>query len=283
VSHTPGRNNRRSERCGPGPRKQGRKALYASYPVVIPTDEQVRRYPHPEFGVFTGFVFIRDFDLGMARSLIGVQEKDKPTSDSDRFFLTFPQFPADDQNATIIYKNPEPTLQWHQFPRVMISRDSVNIALERWHPITQEYMLPAPGTQIVSVPGDLPQETRIGPATREAKEQAWPFDITYTIEVWHRYANWAQAMIFRVMKSFPPYGKMKLLDSLNEVRTYDAFAEGGVTDLTEALSMTDRGAGLSWTVRVTGELDLADQVNLETVRQVNATLFRLHPTSGPFD
>ena len=247
--------------------------------------------PKPKFPierwVRTGFVFVRDFDLGMARSIIGSKEQTAYKSDSDRFYVDFPQFPTSPQNeqrATIIFKTPEPTLQWNVFPRIMISRDAVTPALQRWHPISREYMIEAATSQEISIPGPTPDAPpRVGPSQRESKIQAWPFDITYTIECWHRFDNWALAMVFRVMKSFPPYGMMKLRDSLNEERSYDAFGETGPTQLTEVLSMTDRGAGYSWTVRVTGELDLDDPVTLETVRAVNPTLYRIDPLAGPFD
>lgn len=237
--------------------------------------------PKPvEHGDRTGFVWIRDFDAGVASSLGAVPD---PTG-SDKLIVRYPQFPEErDRNATVIFKNSEPTLQWHVFPRIVISRDSSVLALERQMNITQEYMIPAPASRTLSVPGQLPTDPPLtGPSARESKIQARPWDITYTIECWHRYSNWALTMLFKVMKTFPPYGMMKLLDSLHEERSYDIFVEAGPTDLTEVLSMTDRGGGFSYTFRVTGELDLDDPVLLPTVQQVKPTLARIDDPANKF-
>lgn len=233
-----------------------------------------------EFGDRTGFVWTRDFDQGIASSLGAVPD---PTGDN-KLILRYPQFPEErDRNATVIFKTAEPTLQWHVFPRIVISRDSWVLALERYMPCTQEYMIPAPGSRVLSIPGKLPTDPPLtGPSAREAKIQAWPYDLTYTIECWHRYAGWALTMLFKVMKTFPPYGMMKLLDSQKEERSYDIFFEGGPTDLTEALSMTDRGGGFSYTFRVTGELDLDDPELMTTVQHVHTTLARLDDPTNKF-
>lgn len=194
---------------------------------------------------------------------------------ADQIVLTIPtlpvgQDPKNPQNrARVIMKDPEQPTQWNLFPRVVVARDSVTFAPERWHPITEEYRIEAPGSQQVTVPywtKENPTGTKTGPTGNEVKVQAWPYDLTYTVECWHRFREWATHMVFQVMTRLEPYGSLFLTDSLGEVRSYDVFMESGPTDLTEVLSLTDRGVGYSLTWRVTGELDLEAPITQPTVR-----------------
>lgn len=226
-------------------------------------------------GSRTGFVFLRDFHAGVMKSIGATVQ---PAEDGrTRYAVDIPNLPAADRNVPAIMRTPEPSVQWNQFPRIMVGSDDVKLALERYHPISEEYRIYAPDTRVGPTPSLISGESDpVGPDAYEVKLQAWPFDLTYTIETWHRMENWALLMIFHVMKKLPPYGKFTIEDSLKEERTYDYFYEGGPKNLTEALSMTDRGAGYALTLRVIGELDLAvppdEPERVPTFRVPNITL-----------
>lgn len=224
----------------------------------------------------TGFVWIRDFDVGMVTTLGG---QIIPGKKGEMYRVTLPQLPEEERDVPCYLSTPEQPLVSFTIPRFVIIRDSFEPELSRWMPITEEYRIPAPESSLVSVP-DPRGPTSAGPSQAtieghdkyESKIQAWPYDFTYTIEIWARYQNFLQPMLFHVMRTFPPYGKMYLKDSLGESRSYNAFAEGGPSPMGEIASMTDRAQAFGYTVRVTGEIDLSDPVVMPSARYFLANL-----------
>jgi len=228
-------------------------------------------------GQRTGFVWIRDFDVGMLTSLGGVRPSDPRAGDHYR--VSLPKLPLEERDVPIYLVNPEQTLVDYVLPRFVIRRSSWEPALERWHPITEEYRIPGPTSTPITIQNPA-GPTSIGPSQGtidghtkyEGKVQAWPYDITYEIEVWARAENFAQVMLFHVLRRFQPLGSfMSLVDSLGDTRTYDAFAEGGPVKIDEIVGMTDRTIAYNYTVRVTGEIDLVDEVEAPAARVFNVS------------
>jgi hypothetical protein len=95
----------------------------------------------------------------------------------------------------------------------------------------------------------------------EEQQQAVPFDLTYTLQVEARYhahlLNQANSLLKYILRVYTPYCRVLVLDSLKDVRSYDAFMEG-VSNLDEALDVSERKFGFAVTLRVKAELDLAD-------------------------
>jgi hypothetical protein len=106
----------------------------------------------------------------------------------------------------------------------------------------------------------------------EQKEQAVPYDITYTISILARLrggggvsqTNQASAILHHVLKVYQPYCLVKVFDSLGDGRTYEAFQES-ISHLDEVPEVTDRVVGFAVTLRVEAELDLHDPEIYNTV------------------
>ena len=223
-------------------------------------------------------MWIRDFDQGMLTTLGGQRPLDPKKGDHYR--VTLPKLPVEERDVPVYLINPEQTLVDYVLPRFVIRRSSWEPALQRWMPYTEEYRCPGPGGVPITI-NNPAGPTSIGPSqgtidghtTYESKVQAWPYDITYEIEIWARYENFAQVMLFHVMRKFPPLqGVMCLVDSLGDTRQYDAFGnEGGPSKLDEIVGMTDRVIAYTYSVRVTGEIDLYEEVEFPAATQFNVS------------
>lgn len=215
--------------------------------------------PRPRVhGQPTGYVWLRDFDLGMVNTLGATPNPDPAIRE---LVVQVKNLPAGHDFVPVLgKKNPEPTSVLDRLPRIIVHRDSVDPSKERIHPDAEEYRVAAGAPVTIQLPAEPPGVTLDGSTKYCTKLQADPFDITYTIEVWHRYENWVQPILFHVMKTFRMQTLMRLTDSLGEARTYNVFIESGPTELSEILSLTDRGIGYSVSYRVQGELDHAEEV-----------------------
>ena len=132
-------------------------------------------------------------------------------------------------------------------PCILFIRDDFTFAEAREWSTTEQYRLPAPGAQPIAVGPCL------GWTSYETKPKEWPYDLTYTIEVWARYRTVAQVLLQIISARYPPRGSITVVDGLDVERVYHTFQEG-TADLTEINSLVERIAGFSLSVRVEGEL-----------------------------
>jgi len=214
--------------------------------------------PRPRIhGTPTGRVWIRHFDDGMVRTIGAIPHPDPSIRE---YVLPIKNLPeANDFVPVLGKKNPEQTTMLDRFPRIVVNRDSWDPAKERLHPGAEEYRSPAGEPVTIQLPAEPLGTTLDGHTKYCSKEQASPFDITYTIEVWHRYENWVQPILFRILEAFKLQSLVRVTDNLGDVRTYNVFMDSGPADLSEVLSLTDRGIGYSVSYRVQGEIDLAGE------------------------
>lgn len=107
----------------------------------------------------------------------------------------------------------------------------------------------------------------------EILPQAIPYDIMYQISVRARFRgapgnrNQVNALFGHVMRVFPPYSKIDVVDSIGDLRGYEAFNEG-ISNIDVIAEVQDRTLGMALTIRVEGELDLKDPQTVPTVRRV---------------
>jgi hypothetical protein len=155
--------------------------------------------------------------------------------------------PKEITRALVVFKESEPTHTEFDVPAILVNQDDVSIAKDRLASVSEAYRIPCEDSQQVVIGG------YVGYTSYETKEQEWPFDFTYTFECWSRYRTVAQMLLQKVMVSYPPNGKLRVVDHLGVERVYHTFLEG-TADLTQVNSLVDRLVGKSMTIRVEGEL-----------------------------
>lgn len=225
----------------------------------------------PVWPDLTGQVFLRNFDQGMVDTIGAITDPTNPPGDP-RFILTVPG--ATDQTVKVYFAKPEAIFRKKVYPFITIDREEFTPALHRWMGVGQlEYRTGVSGTQI------FVQTSRDGTGVSgfgqyQTKPQAIPYDIVYTVTCFDRYEGPAQAMLLKLLKVFPPVGKVFVSDSLGLNRTYEAYQEGAIANLKEVIDPVTRFIGYAITVRVEGELDLADPSVGNTVTGFGLNLHR---------
>jgi len=210
-----------------------------------------------EFGERSGHLDLIDWDRAVIMQTGAIYDEEQ-----NEWYLPLDFYVEEDPNgavhierALVVYKRPEPTQVQHVVPEIAILRDDIDPAEERITTTVTQYRLPAAGATPVSINGVL------GWTHYETKEKDRPYNFTYTIECWARYATVAQFLLQRMMIAFPLRGTITVIakeeanrDVANP-RTYLTVQEG-IANLTEVNSMVERIPGWGLTTRIEGELTL---------------------------
>jgi hypothetical protein len=164
----------------------------------------------------------------------------------------------------ITFNNPSGVYEDYVLPSIDVSRnDEFSIALNRFVPCGLAYKAPATGASPETV--TLPDGTEVnGYDNYETQQSAWPYDIVYTINIKAKYRRVARLILKKVLNIYQAYGSVSVLDSLGDTRTYDVFNEG-FSDTSEVLSIDERMASWSMTIRVEAEIDINDPVEYKAV------------------
>ena len=218
----------------------------------------------------TGQVFVRNFDQGVVETLGGsVQSLPDGSIKGNRrgYYITIPT--SSPMLVPIIFNNPEQIYESKIYPSFLVARESIEPALNRWQSVKQlEYMAGVSGTEEV-ISGVS------GFAQLESKVQAWPFDMFYTISCFAKNEHESMPMLKTILRVFKTYSRINLIDSLGDSRSYTAFAESGVQDISEYSDVADRVKAYAVSIRVEAELDLDDPVISSTVSGVQNSLGNL--------
>jgi hypothetical protein len=209
----------------------------------------------------TGVVFIRDFDTGVIETLgaeIRTAELDGVSRRS--YYMDIIGVGTD---VPIIFVTPEVIMEKYYLPSIVVRREEPSFAANRWHSISMAYEM--------GVGSDVVVNGVTGKPYKESKVPAYPFDITYTLEGLTRLRSQSVALLNVILRKYRPYGKVAVKDSLDEVRTYEAFMEG-ISSLDELVDAGERMSGFAVSVRVIGELDLADPETIKTAEDVQVNL-----------
>lgn len=231
-----------------------------------------------------GQVGIRNFDEGVVQTL-GAEIYDIQTGKgftSNYFIATDkiqPVRPAPGlPGIPITFSHPEDIWERYRQPVIVIRRDDISPSMSRWHPGMVTYRTPAEGANPVEV--TLPTGNTVQGFDRyEQKQQAVPFDLTYTITILARYRgkgpippkdtptgfkgaegsprNQVNRILDYCLRIYAPYAQVFVRDSLGDRRKYSAFMEA-VSHLDEVPEITERVLGFALTLRVEAELDLSD-------------------------
>lgn len=203
-------------------------------------------------GQRTGIVTLRDFDRGVVETM-------RAEVVNDNYFIKISGVdPAPGQpGVPVTFAYPEDVYERWKLPAIVLSRDDISPAMQRWHPGALQYSAPAYGAREVTIGG------KVDFSARETMAQAIPLDISYTITILTtgRGAPGSRAqagrMLDHVFRIFPPYCAVYVKDSLGDQRSYSAFTDA-VGMLDEVADISDRTIAFAVTLRVEAECDLAD-------------------------
>ena len=213
----------------------------------------------------TGAVTLRDFDQGVVETL-GAKVIE------DRYIITgVPNVDAPPGLAgvPVVFAHPEEVFQTHKIPVIEVRRDDVSPAMNRWHPGTIHYRVPAQGAQKVAaaIPGT---GMVTGYDSYEEQQQACPFDLLYSINIIaknRQYMASAQQLLAYVLKIYQPYCGVWVKDSVGDWRSYEAFLES-VAPMDEAADVAERVIGFALSLRVEAELDLNEPFKSKAITKL---------------
>lgn len=214
----------------------------------------------------TGIVTLRDFDQGVIETL-------GATVTDENYFLAVAGIapPPGVVGVPVTFAFPDDAYEKYRMPAVVIRRDDLSPATQRWHPGAMQYRAPGEGANPVVASTGASGFDRM-----EESQQAVPYDILYTISIMARHRgatgqrHQSNLILNHVLRVYQPYCLVRVKDSLGDFRTYEAFNEG-VGMLDEAPGVTERSVGFAITLRVEAELDLNDPAVSKTVTAFPST------------
>jgi len=237
-----------------------------------------------------GIVGLRNFDAGVVETLgAEVHEVDTGKGPHSNYYIAqsdmVPVEPAPGlPGIPVTFSHPEDVYERYRQPVIVVRRDDISPAMNRWHPGHKSWKAPAQGANPVTVvrnPDTFGEMRLEGFDRYETKDTGVPFDITYTISIYARHRgkgplpkkgvptgftnaagsprNQVNAVLDYVLRRYPPYCQVLVEDSVGDQRKYSAFMEA-VSHLDEVPEITERVLGFAVTLRVEAELDLSDPV-----------------------
>lgn len=229
------------------------------------------------YDIRTGEVFVRNFDQGLVETLGGYTAFPSQFSpslvkmlggDKENYFIDVPQ--ASDDPIPVVFGNPEAIIERKIYPSFLVVREDPVPAMGRWHSMGQlEYRVPG-----VSATIEYSEAHGVsGFSEYEEKAQDMPYDLNYQIHCYARTEFAAVVMLRKILRTYQPYSKISLKDSLGENRTYTAYQES-INDVGELVDVADRVKGYSVSIRVEGEFTLSDPITTPSVRSVQYRGFR---------
>jgi hypothetical protein len=201
-----------------------------------------------------GEVHLRDFDRGVVETFGG------KVIDSNYYLtnVTGVLAPPNMPGIPINFAFPEDTADEYIFPSVIITREDISPATNRFHPGLTQYRAPALGAQPVQV--QWGQRVLNGWNKMADRPQAVTYDISYQISVlaYRRgvpQRGNANALLEYVMAWYQPYTAVKVLDSIGDLRTYFATTDSA-SPLDDVVQIGERIIGWQIPMVVEAELDL---------------------------
>lgn len=210
-----------------------------------------------------GTVTLRDFDQGVVESLGGKVV-------NNQYYVTIDGVapPPGEPAIPVHFFYPEDLFANARYPLFWVSRDDISIATNRLHPYMQQYRAPARDSLPKSV--TTPSGVRDYFDRTVQREQATPYDITYTINMAHTLRGGfggrkaGNLMLDHVLRWCPIYSQVFVRDSLGDIRSYEAFNEG-IVSLDDNGSISERVIWFAVTLRVEAEYDLTNELESRTV------------------
>lgn len=209
--------------------------------------------------VYIGDISLYHFDMGVIETL-GAQMID------GAFYLTNVKgmsVEAGQPGVPIYFQISDDLYKTHKLPSIVIRRTTIAAALNRWHPGTLQYRIPAKTAQQVEHNGIA------GYSHYEEQQQAVPYDITYSIVIQARnragvssfQINHAEALRDYVWRIYQPRSCVYVRDFTDKgedkvhYRGYTVLADD-ISPESQVLEVTGRIIGYSMSITVQAHIDL---------------------------
>lgn len=241
-----------------------------------PPEEQNARIRRSLGLADNGRVYLRDFDQGIVETLGAFIE-------DQRYWLSIDGVdpPPGKPGILITFSFPEAEFKSYVVPLILVRRDGLAPAMERWHPKLETFRAPSPSASRVVLPenGSV-YSGKVGYDKMTFGQQAVPYDITYTLTILAHYRGapgqrgQVQKILQHVLKTYPPYSSLTLIDSIGDPRAYHTFTES-ISPQDDHPEVSERTIGFGVTVRVEAELDFYDPQEARTVTKPPSLTLRL--------
>ena len=230
-----------------------------------------------------GEVHLRDFDKGVVETFGGrVVHKDDCEWNGNYFLLDVPGItpPPGMPGVPVNFSFPEDTNDVFVYPSVVIVRDDISPANNRYHPGTRQYRVPAPGA--LQAQAQWGCRTATGYNRMADRVAAVPYDISYTINIYayrrgdtpgavHGVKGNANALLEYVLRWYQPYTGIDVYDSVGDRRVYFATVDAA-SPLDDVANIAERTIGWSIAMTLEAELDLTPEQTSPTATSLNLNL-----------
>ena len=254
-------------------------------PLIAVSDEETRALGNAP----TGEVGLRNFDEAVVRGLGAVIWEESGKGPLANYYIPAeklaPVEPPDGApGIPVTFSHPEDIWERYRQPVIVVRRDGIDPAMNRWHPGGIQWRAPAQTARPVSVtlnPGTVSETTLEGFDAYEQMPSVVPFDITYTLSALTRHRgkgprpprddptgftgsrgsprNQVNRIFDYILRRYAPYSMVLVTDSVGDERSYSAFMEA-ISHLDEVPEVTERVLGFALTLRVEAVLDLNDPI-----------------------
>lgn len=219
-----------------------------------------------------GEVHLRDFDRGVVETFGGViyQDPDPNCEHNGNYFLTnvpYLKGPPGMPGVPVNFAFPEDLSDVFVYPMVLITREDISPATNRYHPGTQQYRVPAIGS--LPAVAQWGNKTATGWNRMADRGAPVPYDISYTIGIYaYRRGDTpganlgvkgqANALLEYVLAWYQPYTAIDVYDSVGDRRVYFATVDSA-SPMDDVMTVAERTIGWTISMVVEAELDLTQE------------------------
>jgi len=234
-----------------------------------------------------GIVGLRHFDEGVVTTLGA-----KIDEETSNYFIEIPEVygpPGNPQSVSglpkipVVFSIPEDVFERYEIPIVVVRRDNIIPAMNRWHPGALQYRTASYSSHPVTyMPGTGYEKS--GVSKVEQLQTPVPFDISYSITILARtrgtftpgtpktsatgQKNQINRILDYVLRIYQPYCAVILKDSDDEERTYEAFMKS-IAPVDSIAEVSGRMLGFSLSLEIWAELNLAYEEQFPTVTGIS--------------
>lgn len=207
-----------------------------------------------------GTVGLMDFDFGCFLTLGPEEVHYEVDGDTRAQYVTdvpglYSELDRFDNKVPLFFDTPEDPYQDFIFPSFVFRQASMTPAFDR-QPFAAGVVARAPAKDAVQI--TLP-DGRIGYTKYETQLRGDPYDIQYDLTIYGRLRQEMILMLSHVMKKMRiPWFEFKVIDSLGDVRHYDA-GEMSFSNTSELADIADRTQSETVSFLVHAEIDTFDE------------------------